>query len=90
MVQADSVPTAIARPITGATWKASPKHPRRCWYEVTRGGMPIGTYVVTAIYATTVILVSCAPWNFLLILGLLLSRDEVLRFWISSRRGRSS
>jgi hypothetical protein len=90
MVQADSVPTAIARPITGATSKASPKHPRRCWYEVAAGGMPIGTYVVTAIYATTVILVNYAPWNFLLLLGLLLSSDEVLRFWICSRWRRSS
>jgi len=52
--------------------------------------MPIGTYVATAFYATTVILVGYAPWNVLLILGLLLSRDEVLRFWISSRWGSSS
>jgi hypothetical protein len=52
--------------------------------------MPIGPYIVTAFYATAVILVGCSPWNILLILGLLLSRDEVLRFWISSRWGTSS
>jgi hypothetical protein len=50
----------------------------------------MGTYVATAFFATAVILVGYAPWNILLILGLLLSKDEVLRFWISSRWGRSS
>jgi hypothetical protein len=90
MAQADSVPIAIRTPITGGTSKASPKHPRRSWYEVITGGKPIGPYIVTVFCATVVILVACAPWNFLLILGLLLSKDEVLRFWNSSRWGRSS
>jgi hypothetical protein len=85
MAQADSVRTAIRRPITGTTSKASAKHPRRCWYEVITGEMPIGRYIVTSFCTTVVILVSCAPWNIVLILGLLLSRDEVLRYWISSR-----
>jgi len=86
MAQADSVRTAIRGPITGATSKASSKHPTRCWYERITGGMPIGAYF----YATAVILLACAPWNFLLIVGLLLSKDDVLRFWISSGWGRSS
>jgi hypothetical protein len=90
MAQANSVPTAICLAITGANSKASTKHPRRRWYEVITGGMPIGLYIVTALYATAVILVGCAPWNLLLILALLLSRDEVLRYWISSRWGSSS
>jgi hypothetical protein len=90
MAQADSVPTAISRSITGAPLKASTKDARRCWYEVITGGMPIGTYVVTAFCATAVILVGYAPWNILLILGLLLSRDDVLRYAISSRWGRPS
>ena len=62
----------------------------RRWYEDITGGMPIGTYFVTAFYATAVILVGYAPWNSLLILGLLLSSDEVFRYWISSRWGSSS
>ena len=90
MAQADSVPTSIYRPITGAPLKASTKDVRRHWSELITGGMSMGTYVVTAFYATAVILVGYAPWNVLLIFGLLLSRDEVLRFWISSRWGRSS
>ena len=90
MAQANSVPIAIRTPITGATSKASPKRPRRSRYAVISGGMPIGTYIVAAFYATAVILLACAPWNFLLILGLLLSKDDVLRFWISSRWGRAS
>ena len=90
MAQADSVPTAIRRAITGATLNASTKDARRPWSELITGGLPVGTYLVTAFYATAVILVGCAPWNILLILGLLLSRDEVLRFRISSRWGSSS
>jgi hypothetical protein len=62
----------------------------RRWYEVITGGMPIGPYIVTAFCATAVILVGSAPWNILLILGLLLRRDEVFRYWIISRWGRSS
>ena len=89
MARADSVPTAISRPITGATMKASKKDARRHWSELITGGMPIGTYVVTAFYATAVILVGYAPWNILLVLALLLSRDDVLRYAISSRWGRS-
>ena len=88
MAEADSFRTAIRGRITGA--KASTKDARRCWSKLITGGMPIGTYVVTAFYAAAVILVGYAPWNILLILGLLLSRDEVLRFWISSRWGGSS
>jgi hypothetical protein len=42
-------------------------------------GLPIGTYVATAFFATVVILVGCAPWNFLLILGPLLNKDEGLQ-----------
>jgi hypothetical protein len=59
-------------------------------YERTTGGMPIGAYILAGFYSTAVILLACAPWNFLLILGLLLSKDDVLRFWISSRWGRAS
>src|SRR5262249_22250396 len=59
-------------------------------YERTTGGMPIGAYIVAAFYATAVILLAYAPWNFLLILGLFLSKDDVLRFWISSKWGRAS
>ena len=59
-------------------------------YERTTGGMPTGAYIVAAFYATAVILLAYAPWNFLLITGLLLSRDEVLRWWISSKWGRAS
>jgi hypothetical protein len=84
MAQADSFRIANPTPITGATSKASTKHARWCWYEVITGGMPIGHYIVTAFYATAVILMGCAPWNFLLILGLLLSRDEVSSRWGSS------
>ena len=90
MAQADSVPSAIRRVITGTTLKASTKHARRRWYEVITGGMPIGPYLLTAVCATAVILVVCAPWNILLILGLLLSRDEVLRYGILNRWGSSS
>ena len=61
----------------------------RHWSELITGGLPIGTYVATAFFATVVILVGCAPWNFLLILGLLLNKDEVLRWWISSKWGSS-
>ena len=86
--QADSVPTPIPGPITGAALKASPKDARH-WSELITGGLPIGTYVATAFFATVVILVGCAPWNFLLILGLLLNKDEVLRWWISSKWGSS-
>jgi hypothetical protein len=68
-------------PVKGLNWRR---------YERITGGMTIGAYVVTVSYATAVILVGCAPWNILLILGLLLSRDEVLRDGISSRWGRAS
>ena len=88
--QADSVPIPIPRAITGAILKASTKLATRRWYELITGGMPIGLYIVTAFYMTAVILVGCAPWNILLILILLLSRDEVLRRWISSRWGSAS
>jgi hypothetical protein len=84
MAQADPVPTATRRHITGAPSKTSTKHARWCWHEIITGGMPIGPYIVTAFYATAVILVGCAPWNFLLILGLLLNRDEVSSRWGSS------
>ena len=90
MAQADSVRTPISWPITGVTSKASPKHPRRSCYEVVPGGMPIGPYIMTAAFATAVILMVCAPWNIFLILALLLSRDEVLRYGIFSRWRRSS
>ena len=90
MAQADSVPTANPAPITGAISKASTKHARRRRYEVITGGMPIGPYLLTAVCATSVILVACAPWNILFILGLLLSRDEVLRYGILNRCGSSS
>jgi len=82
MAQADSVPILIPRAITGATVNPSTEHARRRWYQAVTGRMPIGPYVVIALYATTVILVGPAPWNTLLILTLLLSRDEVLQWWI--------
>jgi len=90
MAQADSVRTSIYRPITGATLKASTKDARPHQSELITSGLPVGSYVATALYATAAILLTYAPWNFLLILGLFLSRDEVFRSWVSSRWGRSS
>jgi hypothetical protein len=88
MAQANSVPTPISRPITGATLKASTKDARRHWSKLITGGLPVGTYVVTAFYATAVILVSCARWNFLLILNLLLSRARFYSSGSPLERGR--
>jgi hypothetical protein len=90
MAQAASVPSANRASITGATTNPCTKRARQRWYEVITGGMPIGLYIVTAFYATAVILVGCAPSNVILILALLLSRDEVLWHRISFRRGSSS
>ena len=59
-------------------------------FEAITGGMPLGWYIVTVCYATAVILLGPWPWNLLLILTLLLSRDEVLRYGILNRWGSSS
>jgi hypothetical protein len=131
MAQADSVPTAISRPITGAISKASTNRgsaDRLClsrglppieteaasvlelWRQISRradvdnpveaqnrrrretitGRMTLGWYIVAITYATAVILLGPWPWNLLLILSLLLSRDEVLRYGILNRWGSSS
>ena len=131
MAQAEHVPTAIPRPITGAISKAStnrgsadrlyliggsaPHIPPietetilpELWREMSRradrdnptveqnrqkmmtGRMPLGWYIVAILYATAAILLGWWPWNILLILVLLLNRDEVLRCWISSKWGSS-
>ena len=59
----------------------------RRWHETITGRMPLGWYVVAILYATVAILLGWWPWNILLILVLLLNRDEVLRCWISSKWG---
>ena len=133
MAQADSVPTAIPRPITAAIskastnrgsadrlyliggsaphippigteasllelwreigWRVDPDNPmdeqNRRWHETITGRMPLGWYIVAILYATVAILLGWWPWNILLILVLLLNRDEVLRCWISSKWGSS-
>ena len=133
MAQADSVPTAIPGPITGAIskastnrgsadrlyliggsaphippigteasllevwreigWRVDPDNPmdeqNRRWHETITGRMPLGWYIVAILYATVAILLGWWPWNILLILVLLLNRDEVLRCWISSKWGSS-
>src|SRR6516165_7164389 len=133
MAKADSLPTAIPGPITGAISKAStnrgsadrlyliggpashippietetillelwreigrrvdPDNPmdeqNRRWHETITGRMPLGWYIVAILYAAVAILLGWWPWNILLILVLLLNRDEVLRCWISSKWGSS-
>jgi hypothetical protein len=82
MAQADSVPSSIQAPITGATTDPS-----------TKRVLPIGRYFVDQAntdpmpvwalgYATAVLLLGWFPWNALLILLLFLCR--------SSRIGSSS
>jgi hypothetical protein len=114
MAQADSVPTPIRVPLTGATSKTSTSgaqitsgdtalipHWRqkrraaelegrsgnpgedlnRWWYEHITGRMPVGWYIVVLCYATAVILVGWWPWNILLTLPVLPSRNHnLLRF----------
>ena len=133
MAKADSLPTAIPGPITGAISKASTnrgsadrlyliggpashtppietetillelwremsrradrdnptEEQSRRWHETITGRMPLGWYIVAILYATVDILLGWWPWNILLILVLLLNRDEVLRCWISSKWGSS-
>ena len=55
----------------------------RRWYEHITGRMPIGRYVAALCYATAVILLAWWPWNILLILPALASRNRNrLRFSI--------
>jgi hypothetical protein len=46
------------------------------WYERITGRMPLGRYIVTLCYATAVILLGWWPWNILLILPALPSRNH--------------
>src|SRR5262245_9075644 len=61
----------------------------RRWYEAIAGGVPLGWYIVTVCYATTVISLGWYPWNFLLVGLLFLIRNKRLHerafVWRSSR-----
>src|SRR6516164_10306085 len=60
-------------------------------YEAITGGVPLGWYIVTVCYATTVISVGWYPWNFLLVGLLLLIRNKRVHerpFVCCSSRGR--
>jgi hypothetical protein len=76
MAQADSVPTAIQAPITGASSNPS-----------TKSVLPVERYFVDQVntdrmpacalgYATAVLLLGWFPWNVLLILLLFLCRSS--------------
>ena len=81
MAQADSVPSPIQAPITGAS--SSPSTKRVMLVERYFVGQAKGRMPVWAIgYATTVLLLSWFPWNALLILLLFVCG--------SSRCGRSA
>ena len=77
MAQADSVPSAIRAPLTGATSKASTK--RRlvdCAIDEPKSGkMAMGSHLVVVGYATAVLLLGWFPWNALLILLLIPCRS---------------
>jgi hypothetical protein len=95
MAQADSVRSLLRVPITGASSEApttGPSAGRRVgdltedltlrWYERgSTGRMPVGWYIVALCYATAVILLGWWPWNILLILPVLPTRNRnPLRF----------
>ena len=58
-------------------------------YEAITGGVPLGWYIVTVCYATTVISLGWYPWNFLLVgLPFLIKNKQVherASVWCSSR-----
>jgi len=58
-------------------------------YEGIAGGVPLGWYIVTVCYATTVISLGWYPWNFLLVgLPFLIKNKQVherASVWCSSR-----
>jgi hypothetical protein len=79
MAQADSVPTPIQAPITGATSNASTNCHRSVDSAIEQPQGPkmaTGYHVVVLGYATTVLLLGWFPWNALLILLLLLCRSD--------------
>jgi hypothetical protein len=61
----------------------------RRWYEASAGGVPLGWYIATVCYATTVISLGWYPWNFLLVGLLFLIRNKRVHerafVWCSSR-----
>jgi hypothetical protein len=57
-----------------------PKEPNRRWYETITGRIPAGLYMVAVCYGTTVILLGSLPWNVLLLLLLLPTRNKRSRF----------
>jgi len=85
MAQADSVPSAIRAPITGASANPSTKHCSAGWLycidEASTAGQVLkGTNIAAVSYATAVVLLAWFPWNILLILFLFLWRNKHSRF----------
>jgi hypothetical protein len=74
MAQADSVPSPIQAPITGA--RSSPSTKRVLRSEQFFVGWTDRTPVCALGYATAVLLLACYPWNALLILLLILCRSS--------------
>ena len=63
----------------------------RRWYEAIAGEVPLGCYIVTVCYATTVISLGWYPWNFLLVGLVFLIRNKWVHerpFVCCSSRGR--
>jgi hypothetical protein len=82
MAQADSVPSLLRVPITGASSQAPTTGPTLRWCERITGRMAVGWYILALCCATAVILLGWWPWNLLLILPLFLCG--------SSRHGSSA
>jgi hypothetical protein len=59
------------------------RDPNRCWYQAIVDRMPVGWHVVAVCCATAAFLLVEWPWNFLLMLMLLLFpiRNERVRFY---------
>ena len=79
MAQADSVPTLIRSPITGAASKASTNHRHMMDSEIEKpraAKMATGRQFVVLGYATAVLLLGWFPWNALLIMLLFLCKSD--------------
>ena len=72
MAKADSVPTAVRAPITGASTKSVLPVERYFVDQAKTGPMPVWSLG----YATAVLLLGWFPWNALLILLLFLCRSS--------------
>ena len=83
-VEREDLPSNLIAPLAVAT-----RNLNRRWYEAIDGGVPLGWYIVTVCYATTVISLGWYPWNFLLVgLPFLIRNKQVherASVWCSSR-----